>query len=192
MIRINLLPFRAARKKENIRRQVSIFLLSFALVALGMVYYHINLSSRVQGLTVTVNDTKEQVAKYDEINREIENIKRELDILEKRTGIIENLELGRRESIRLLDIMTDTVIPRRMQLTSLEAKEDIVTIKGIAVDNKTVADFMTRLDGSGLFVGVDLKTLKRQRVDENIELKGFEIICSRAPLNSERTEVRGQ
>ena len=28
MIRINLLPFRAARKKENIRRQLTIFALS--------------------------------------------------------------------------------------------------------------------------------------------------------------------
>ncbi|HAR33905.1 MAG TPA: pilus assembly protein PilN, partial [Desulfobacter sp.] len=37
MIRINLLPFRLARKKENIRRQVSVFFLSliFIFLALG-------------------------------------------------------------------------------------------------------------------------------------------------------------
>ena len=34
MIRINLLPFRAARKKENVRRQVSVFLLSLVLVVI--------------------------------------------------------------------------------------------------------------------------------------------------------------
>ena len=32
MIRINLLPFRAARKKENVRRQISLFLLSLAFL----------------------------------------------------------------------------------------------------------------------------------------------------------------
>ncbi|RLB32469.1 MAG: pilus assembly protein PilN, partial [Deltaproteobacteria bacterium] len=47
MIRINLLPFRAARKKENIKRQISIFVLTtlFAFAAMGYVY--IQLESEV-------------------------------------------------------------------------------------------------------------------------------------------------
>jgi type IV pilus assembly protein PilN len=36
MIRINLLPFRAARKKENIRRQLSIYVLSVVCLLLLM------------------------------------------------------------------------------------------------------------------------------------------------------------
>ena len=34
MIRINLLPFRAARRRENVRRQTSIFFLSVVLVTI--------------------------------------------------------------------------------------------------------------------------------------------------------------
>ena len=45
MIRINLLPFRAARKKENIRRQVSIFLLSLAFLLIILFYYNWSLGS---------------------------------------------------------------------------------------------------------------------------------------------------
>ena len=46
MIRINLLPFRAARKKENVRRQVSVFLLSFVLIIIGVFYYNMWLGNR--------------------------------------------------------------------------------------------------------------------------------------------------
>ena len=36
MIRINLLPFRTARLKENVRRQMSYILLSFLLTLAGL------------------------------------------------------------------------------------------------------------------------------------------------------------
>jgi len=42
MIRINLLPFRAARKKENIRRQISVFVLSVVCLALLMGFVFLN------------------------------------------------------------------------------------------------------------------------------------------------------
>ena len=38
-----------------------------------------------------------------------------------------------------------------------------VNISGVALDNTTVADFMVRLENSGLFKEVDLKTLKRAK-----------------------------
>ena len=43
---------------------------------------------------------------------------------------------------------------------------------------KTVADFMVRLQGSGLFSNVELKTVKRQAV-QNTNLKGFQIVCTK-------------
>lgn len=47
MIRINLLPFRVARKRENIRQQVSIFLLSLILVIVGLTWYTLGIDRRV-------------------------------------------------------------------------------------------------------------------------------------------------
>ena len=57
MIRINLLPFRSARKKENIRRQLSIFLLSLilAVVAIFGVNFFLGIASGViHGLRLNV------------------------------------------------------------------------------------------------------------------------------------------
>ena len=65
MIRINLLPFRAARKKENVRRQISIFLLSFALIIIAVVYWNIWLGNKIIKLKARNQDTVTQIAKYE-------------------------------------------------------------------------------------------------------------------------------
>lgn len=184
MIRINLLPFRAARKKENIRRQVSIFFLSLILITMVLFYYNISLNNKIHELDTRVKDIRNQIAKYNIINKEIANIKKELDILNKKIDVIINLESNRKEPVRLLDAMTEMVIEKRMWFTRFEAKGEIISIKGIAFDNKTVADFMTRLEGSKLFSSVNLTTLKQQKIQGKINLKSFQIACNKAPLET--------
>ena len=182
MIRINLLPFRAARKKENIRRQISIFLLSFLLVTVAIIYYNMKLNSKMLDLNTRTEKITKELVKYNKINNEIEFIKKKLELLTKKTDVIQNLELSREDSVRLLDAMTEMVIEKRMWLSMLETKEKTVNIKGVALDNKTVADFMTRLEDSKLFKKVELKTTKQHKFKKSINLKSFEITCERASL----------
>ncbi len=178
MIRINLLPFRAARKKENIRRQVSVFLLSFAFLLIILFYYNWSLGSKISGLNAKIKETKSELQEYDKINKEIASIKRKLSNLKKKMAVMDNLEANRFEPTRLMDVMTEVIVPKRMWFTSLESKNKVVNIKGIALDNKTVADFMVRLEQSGLFREVDLKTLKQRKVRKS-NLKSFQIRCQK-------------
>jgi len=188
MIKVNLLPFRAARKKENIRRQVSIFFLLIIFVALCMYYYNISLNNKLNDYNVKIENIKNEVAKYNKITKEIADIENRLDVLNKKTGVIKNLELNRKEPVRLLDTMTSMVIPKQMWFTNLEAKEEVVTIKGFALDNKTVADFMTRIEESKLFDSVNLMTLKQQNYNKTINLKGFVISCNKIPPDNAGTD----
>ena len=180
MIRINLLPFRAARKKENIRRQVSIFLLSLAFMLIVLFYYNWSLGSKIDGLSAKINQTKTELKKYNKINKEIATIKKKLSNLKKKMAVMDTLEANRFEPTRLLDVMTQVIVPRRMWFTSLQSKGKTVKINGIALDNKTVADFMVRLENSGLFREVDLKTLKQRKVRKS-NLKSFQINCKKRP-----------
>ncbi len=181
MIRINLLPFRAARKKENIRRQVSIFMLSLVFLLIIFFYYNFSLSNKVDRLNTNIKNTKTELAKYNKINDEIAQIKKKLNNLEKKMAVMKTLEANRFEPTRLLDVMTQVVVAKRMWFTNLESKGDKVNIKGIALDNKTVADFMVRLEDCGLFKEVDLKTLKRTN-SQSANLKSFAISCKKNPL----------
>ena len=181
MIRINLLPFRAARKKENIRRQVSIFFLSFFFVIFVLIYYHISLGSQITDLKAKKETTKKDLAKLEKINSEIAVLKKKLGVLEKKTKVIESLEKNRFEPVRLLDTMSLKVIAKRMWFQSFKSTNKSVAINGMALDNKTVADFMTRLQGSGLFSAVRLKTIKKAKV-KNANIKSFQIICIRKAM----------
>ena len=137
MIRINLLPFRAARKKENIRRQVSIFMLSLVFLLIIFFYYNFSLSNKVDSLNTNIKNTKTELAKYNKINDEIAQIKKKLDNLKKKMAVMKTLEANRFEPTRLLDVMTQVVVPKRMWFTHMDSKEKSININGIAMDNKT-------------------------------------------------------
>jgi type IV pilus assembly protein PilN len=180
MIRINLLPFRAARKKENIRRQVSIFLLSLVFLLILLFYHNWNLGHKIDGLNAKIAQTNSELKKYEAINKEIEEIKKKLSNLKQKMTVMDTLEANRFEPTRLMEAMTQVIVPQRMWFTRLDSKDKTVDIKGIALDNKTVADFMIRLEQSGLFSDVNLDTLKAQTVQKS-NLKSFQISCVKKP-----------
>jgi len=189
MIKINLLPFRTARKKENVRRQLFILFSSFVLVFLLLIYYNINLSGQVKEIKSKVETAKAETAKYEKINNQITEIKGKLEILNTKMDVIKTLESNRYEPVRLMDAMTSLVIPKRMWFVSLDGRGNSVNISGVAVDNQTVADFMTRLERSKLFETVNLKTLKQNVVKQAI-LKSFDISCGKPVKKEEKKEEK--
>jgi type IV pilus assembly protein PilN len=189
MIRINLLPFRAARKKENIRRQISVFFLSFFLMLAVLIYYNIHLGGQIKDLKSDVDDTKKEVAKFQKITKQIEEIKQKLAILEKKTEVIRTLETNRFEPVEMLDNMSGKIIANRMWFTSFDDRPQNVQIDGIALDNKTVADFMTRLEGTGLFGSVRLQTIQKHVV-KGSGLKKFSITCTKPVPNEPKKDQK--
>jgi type IV pilus assembly protein PilN len=181
MIRINLLPFRSTRKKENIRRQLSIFLLSVILALVAIFGVNFLLGSHVDGLNSRIASTQAELEKYEKINREIEEIKKKLDNLNKKLAVIRELEVNRYEPVRLMDTLSQMLVEKRMWFTALDVKTDVVNISGVAMDDKTVADFMVRLEGCGLFSTVSLKTVRQAEVQKT-SLKSFEISCQKKKI----------
>jgi type IV pilus assembly protein PilN len=183
------LPFRAARKKENIRRQISVFFLSFFLMLAVLIYYNIHLGGQIKDLKSDVDDTKKEVAKFQKITKQIEEIKQKLAILEKKTEVIRTLETNRFEPVEMLDNMSGKIIANRMWFTSFDDRPQNVQIDGIALDNKTVADFMTRLEGTGLFGSVRLQTIQKHVV-KGSGLKKFSITCSKPVPNEPKKDQK--
>lgn len=180
MIRINLLPFRAARKKENVRKQASIFMLSIFMGVILLGYLSFMFGSKVGEMSTRIQETKTALAQFDVQAQEVDQIQKDLEVLKKKIAVITNLKSNRKGPVLLLDSLTQLVIPKRMWLTNLEAKGNTVNIKGVALDNRTVADFMTQLEKSKLFASVNLSTLNQKTVREEMNLKSFIITCNKA------------
>ena len=154
-----------------------------------LVYYNFSLSSKVGKLNNKISATKTELQRYNEINKEIARIKQNLETLRKKMAVIEKLESDRHAPVRLMETMTQVLMAKRMWFTKLDVSEKTVGIHGIALDNKTVADFMVRLQNSGLFSSVNLKTLKRQEV-QGSNLKSFQITCTTVAPQIQKAESK--
>jgi len=179
MIRINLLPFRVARKKENIRRQISVFFLSLVMIALLLAWYTIGIDKEIVETRARITQVKAQIALYKEKADRVTEIKKNLKILEDKLKIVSSLEEKRMEQLLLLEELSEKVVPERMWIESMKSDSVYVTLKGIAFDNPTIADFMRNLEASTLFSSIDLKRSKVQKFKEGIMLKSFELLCTK-------------
>ena len=176
MIRINLLPYRAARSKENIRRQISVFLLSFILLLVVLILYNGHLIGKKETLADNLESLKKEVAIYEEKARQVEDIKKKLDTLNKQIEVVNQLKAYRETPPKLLAKMTEMVVPGRMQITRLVSDKSNLTLVGDALDNETIAVFMLRLERSGLFSSVVLESSKQVN-RFSVEMKQFNIKC---------------
>jgi type IV pilus assembly protein PilN len=185
MIRINLLPFRAARKKENIRRQVSVFFLSLILVVIVAAWVNHLFSNKIKSIDSQIKETTTQVKKYNKINREIADIKKKLDVLNKKIKVIQSLDLTRKAPVELLNDMTQLVVEQQMWLTSLRERAGTIKVTGIALDNPAIAEFMTRIQSSGKYEDVQLLSINQDNSVKEMKLKKFDISFQRANTNKQ-------
>ena len=179
MIRINLLPFRAARKQENVRRQISIFFSPLCFCSWFFFSIQMVMGNKIDRLNTQIKEAKIEIEKLAKIIQEIDQIKKNIDNLNLKIDVIKKLEADRVEPVKLHDAMTQLIVGNRMWLTDFFSSGNSVIIKGVAMDNKTVADFMTRLENANIFSVVNLDTIQQQKI-QNIDMKTFSITCSKA------------
>ncbi|MFO7861491.1 MAG: PilN domain-containing protein [Desulfosalsimonas sp.] len=187
MIRINLLPFRAARTKENIRRQVSVFLLSMVLLLLVLFAVNTYMGNRVGALETRLDSLNEDIDHYSKQARQVDVLKKELADLEQKILIIEQLKSHRTKPPLLLADLTERVVPERMQLQKMNYNGSELMLNGIAMDNETIAVFMSRLERSGKIVDVSLENAK-QTTQYDVEMKSFGIKCKMADASAVANE----
>ena len=179
MIRINLLPFRLARKKENIRRQLSIFFLLIILTLAALFWYTQLMKKQIADIQAKTSQINQQITLFKEKADRVTKIQRDLKVLKEKLALVASLKKQRDKQLVLFDSMTDLIVPDRMWLESLSTKANTVAIKGVAYDNHTIAEFMKKLETSPLFGKVDLKTSKSKSIKNVGQFKEFELVCQK-------------
>ncbi len=178
MIKINLFPFRAARIKENIRRQVTVYLLSVIFLIAVMSYYFIDLNGKVKSLRRDQDAKENELATFKDTNIKIAELKKTIAEVEVKLKTIKGLEKGKTGPVKLLDDIATSVPRDKLWLTTLKEQGGTLTLVGTAMDNETVADFMNRLDSTESLTSVQLVRTRQKKVKElKLNLKDFELSC---------------
>jgi type IV pilus assembly protein PilN len=178
MIKINLFPFRAARIKENIRRQVTIYLLSVIFLILASSYFYLDLNNKVKTLRGERDVKQKELDSFKDTNRKIAALKKTRAEVEVKLKTIKRLEKGKTGPVRLLDDIAMSVPEDKLWLTTLKEQNGTLILNGTAMDNETVADFMDRLQNTQSIESVELVNTRQKKI------QGFDLSLKDFSLNS--------
>ncbi|MBF0370711.1 MAG: PilN domain-containing protein [Magnetococcales bacterium] len=158
MIKINLLPYRDARR-QKVMQGILIFWFLMAAAGAGAAY----------GVDYTINqeiDAKKQIRKkndhqIDKLNEklgEIKDIKAKKEAVQALLDTIERLQQARFLQVHVLDELS-RAIPPKVWLMRLTTREQLLELTGKAQSNAMVADFMNNLNASPYFSQVKLSKI---------------------------------
>jgi len=178
MIRINLLPFRAARKKENIRRQLMIYGLSVVLLFCVMGYTFFHLTSTLSNLKEDEKRIQGELKSHEQTIKRIVDLEKKIKEIRTKLEVIRKLERDKTGPVHLLDEIAMAVPKEKLWLSSLKENKGTLTLTGTAMDNETVALFMTNLEKSDYISGVDLQSAKLKSIPEyKLNVADFVLEC---------------
>lgn len=175
MIKINLLPVRAAQKKEKLRSQLVIFFLCILLVMIGCGALY------AQKMTA-ISQTKEEIAQIkrqnDALKKKIGQVKdfeKKKNELEQKLEVLKSLKAGKSGPVHLLDELSSS-LPDQLWLTKFKESGGGIELSGIADSENTVADFMKRLDGSPYYQNIELKVTEQTQI-AGYKMQKFTLSC---------------
>jgi type IV pilus assembly protein PilN len=189
MIRINLLPFRAARKRENIKRQISIFALVLLLLFAGMGYQYYDLSSELSEVKAEQKKVKKELRSYNKILRKIKTLNKRIKALKAKLRIIKQLEKGKTGPVLLLDQISSAVPKNKLWISSLKQKKKSLRLTGTAMDNATVALLMDNLKRSKQISTVNLQSVKLRNIKKyKLRVSDFVLKCNLAAPKKKKSK----
>jgi type IV pilus assembly protein PilN len=144
MIRINLLPVRAAKKKERIRFQLTVAGLAIFLVVAVMAAIYITASSESKNIRADIGKGEAELAALKGKIGELSRIKEQKRIVEEKLTIIRNLDAARTGPTELFAKIAGA-IPEKAWINSMQDLGYMVKLNGYAATDEVVAEFMRGL-----------------------------------------------
>jgi len=175
MIKINLLLARKEKKKAGTRKEGVVLILS--LVFLGSLLGGIQwkLGSEKADLIARIEAKKKEIARFRALTAEVTKAKDDQKSLQEKLSVINTLKKEKGSPARILDELA-IYKPEKIHLESLKKEGSKLGIEGIALDDETIANFMTNLRKSKLFKNIDL-IVSEQSEQSKIKLKKFTLSC---------------
>ncbi len=173
MIKINLLPIRAAKKKETAIQQFIIA--GIVVVVVSVIVTSLYVVKRVQVTAAKdditeankkINELKTKIGKLEELKTLKEQVKKKLDVL---TQLRKN-KTGPAQRLASLSDLT----PEQLWLTNYSESAQDVKISGVTFTEELISQFMRALEASNDFMNVEL-VISEQTIVAETKLKKFDI-----------------
>jgi type IV pilus assembly protein PilN len=176
MIRINLLPHREIRRRQQ---QKEFFVMLGSVAGLGVAVWfavHSYLSGQIEEQQGRNTYLESEIAALDKQIDQIKKLKEQTQALLQRKKIVESLQANRSETVYLLDQLVRQ-LPDGIYLKGISQKGNKVTINGYAQSNARVSTFMRNLESSAYLEKPALVEIKAI-TERNARLSEFSLVVS--------------
>lgn len=173
MIRINLLSAREIKAEVGKRQGLAIAVLSLGatlVLMLGVFLYQFYRSSALER---ELAGLRQEIAALESQAKEVVEVQKKVAELQGKLKVIEDLNKRRVGPVRVMESLS-LAAPERLWLTEFRENSGNLSLAGMAVDNQTVADFLTALSTSAYFGNVELVETS-QIEQQNLLLKKFSL-----------------
>ena len=166
MTRINLLPWRELRRKEQDRQLLSVGAAAAVLMGLIIFYASLHINALIEEQNNRNAFLESEIKKVDVQIAEIKELKKKRDALVARMQVIQQLQSDRTQVVHMFDDLVRK-LPEGMYLTAVKQTGGNLVLQGVAQSNARVSSFMRNLDTSNWFANPDLEVI-------NVQPKGGE------------------
>jgi type IV pilus assembly protein PilN len=167
MAKINLLPWRAERRKQR-QKEFYTMLGGAALIAIALAFGIVKFfDMKIDTQNKRNAYLKTEIAALDKQIKEIEALDRKKAELLARKAVIEQLQANRSQMVHLFDELVRT-IPDGVRLNSIKQTGDQLTLDGVAQSNARVSSYMRSLEASGWMTNPDLSVIEARGTDKSM------------------------
>src|SRR5690349_12647497 len=188
MARINLLPWRAERRKQ--RQQEFMGLLAVSAVAAIVISLVIVLfyKGQIEGQQNRNKYLEDQIALVNEQIKEIDELDKKKARLLRRKEVIEQLQASRSQMVHLFDELVRT-IPDGLRLNSIKQQGNDLTLDGFAQSNARVSTYMRNLQVSGWMTKPELSIIEVKGKDPGLPYSFSLKVTLQNPEDSEKNNA---
>jgi type IV pilus assembly protein PilN len=175
MIKINLLPTKRKppRKVTELQKQLIIAVVVLSGVSASMVFYFISLNSKLEARTQEKAAAMAEVARQENMLKEVKNVEEERKKVTDKIGVIEQLKKNQQGPVRLLDEIS-RAIPVSVDLLTMSEISGSINLAGEAFTNDDVVKFVDNLKASEYFTDIYLIETS-QRNKEGYEIYEYKL-----------------
>ena len=190
MTKLNLLPWRELRRKEQDRQLISAGGFTWVLMALVIFYAHLHVSALIDNQKKRNEFLKEEIAKVDKQIEEIKQLKKQRQALIARMNIIHRLQGDRTQIVHVFDELVQQ-LPEGIYFTRLDQKGKVFSVDGTAQSNARVSALMRNLDSSDWFTNPVLKVINVKDSGGD-RVSNFQLSVTQADKQSEKSKEKAK
>ncbi len=178
MMRLNLIPIKAARRVGSAKTELLAAVGVLAGIAAVLFLWNLTVQSTVTSAEEKVERVKAQLEELKQEEVRIEEFKKKASTLEKKIKVIDDLEKARIGPAQMLDdLATILTEQKKVWLTKATTDGATLNLEGGAMDNENVSEFQIALSRqSKFFKNVNLKVVEEEKSKKDSNLR-WKISC---------------